>query len=115
MGDIFLMVFLIGIPIGFVMYSTGKVRALWLGCLFGMMAVLGGCEAYSKFVDPAHKTISQHFATLSPGSQIAIAVCLAIAWTGLLFHLLWPLIVKTFSKKNASDNASADSSKDNEA
>lgn len=99
MGDIFLIVFLIAIPIGFVLYSKGMTRVLWLGCLAGMVSVLGGCEAYCKFVDPAHLTLSQRFAAMDPANQIVIALLLFIGWGGLLLHLLWPLIKKNFAKK----------------
>lgn len=98
MGDIWLMVFLIGVPIGFVLYSHGKTRVFWLGCLIGMGAVLGGWEAYCKFVDLDHLTLSQRFAALPDPAAWAITVCMAIGWLGLLLHLNWKRITKLFTK-----------------
>lgn len=87
-GTIALIVFIVAIPAGFALYSRGMTRVLWLGCLIGMFGVLGGCEAYCKFVDPAHLTLSQRFYALDPGSAWAIIILLAIGWGGLLVHLI---------------------------
>ena len=98
MGDMLLIVFIVFFPIGFFLYSKGKTRLFWGGLTLGILALLGGCEFYASKIDPDHHTISQWFALLPAGSQIAIVVCLVIAWTGLMLHLLWPLIQKTFKK-----------------
>jgi hypothetical protein len=89
MGDIWLILFLVAIPGGFVLYSKGKTRVLWLGCLFGMVLVLGGCEAYCRFIDSDHLTLSQRFYALPDGSAWVITALLALGWVGLLLHLNW--------------------------
>ncbi len=100
MGDLWLIVFLIGVPIGFVLYAKGKTRIFWIVCLVGMVAVLGGCEAYVKLVDPDHLTLSQRFYALPDGSAWAITICMAIGWLGLLLHLNWARITKLFQTKS---------------
>lgn len=98
MGDVWLIVFLVGVPIGFVLYSKGKTRVFWLACLLGMVAVLGGCEAYVKFVDTDHLTLSQRFYALPDPAAWAITICMAIGWLGLLLHLNWHRIEKLWKK-----------------
>lgn len=101
MGDVWLLVFIVGVPLGFVLYTKGMTRVLWLGCLAGMVSVLGGCEAYCKFVDPARLTLSQRFYALPDGSAWAITLLMAIGWVGLLLHLNWKRITKLFTKKDS--------------
>lgn len=94
MGDVWLIVFILAIPGGFVLYSKGKTRILWLCTLVGMFAVLGGAEAYCKFVDPDHLTLSQRFYALPDASAWAITALLALGWLGLLLHLNWRRITQ---------------------
>lgn len=98
MSDVWLILFLVAIPAGFVLYSKGKTRIFWLVCLIGMVAVLGGCEAYCKFVDTDHMTLSQRFAALPDGSGWAITILMAIGWLGLLLHLNWRRIEKLWKR-----------------
>jgi UDP-N-acetylmuramyl pentapeptide phosphotransferase/UDP-N-acetylglucosamine-1-phosphate transferase len=99
-GDIWLIMFVVLIPVGFVIWSSGKTRVYWLICLAGMFAVLGGCEAYVRFVDVDHKTLSQRFYALPDLEAWLITGCLALGWLGLLLHLNWRRIVKLFQKKD---------------
>ena len=94
LGTIGLLAFCVFIPIGFLIFAAGKTRALWIGCLAGMFAVLGGCEAYSKFIDPAHLTLSQRFYELNPVAAWAIAGLMAFGWIGLLVHLITGNVAK---------------------
>ncbi|OQA55934.1 MAG: hypothetical protein BWY42_01269 [Candidatus Omnitrophica bacterium ADurb.Bin277] len=98
MGDVWLIIFLVAIPGGFVIWTTGKTRWLWLGCLFGMLAVLGGCEAYCKFVDVDHKTLSQRFYALPDVEAWLITIAMLIGWVALLLHLNWKRIKKLWEK-----------------
>ena len=100
MGDIWLILFILSIPGGFVLYSKGKTRILWLCTLAGMFAVLGGAEAYCKFIDSEHLTLSQRFAALPDGSASSITALLALGWIGLLLHLNWARVAKLFKKND---------------
>lgn len=89
MGDVFLIIFIIGIPAGFALYSKGKTRVLWLISLAGMGAVLGLAEYFCRYIDADHLTLSQRFYALPPASAWAIGICMLVGWLGLLAHLLY--------------------------
>jgi len=100
MGDVWLIVFVVALPGATLLWMKGKTRVLWLGCILGMMAVLGGCEAYCVFVDADHKTLSQRFYALPDLEAWLISGVWLVGWAGLLLHLNWKRLTgKTQPKK----------------
>lgn len=98
MSDLWLMIFLITLPGAAAIWMKGKTRWLWLGCILGMMALLGGCEAYCKFVDADHKTLSQRFYVLPDTEAWLISGAWLIGWGALILHLNWKRIKKLWEK-----------------
>lgn len=89
MGDMFLMIFLVGLPGAAIVWMAGKTRVSWIGCILGMMAWLGACEWFWRYVDSDKLTLSQRFYLLPPVEAWTIAAVWLIAWLGLLGHLLY--------------------------
>lgn len=89
MGTMFLLIFLIGLPGAAFLWMAKKTRVSWLVCILGMMAWLGVCEWFWRYVDVDHLTLSQRFYLLPPTEAWIIAVVWLTAWLGLLGHLLY--------------------------
>lgn len=101
MGDIWLIIFVVGLPGAAFIWMAGKTRVSWLVCILGMMAWLGVCEAFWKFVDIDHLTLSQRFYALPDTEAWLITGVWFISWNGLLLHLNWKRITKLFTKKDS--------------
>lgn len=89
MGDLLLIVFIVGLPTAAILWMSKKTRISWLACILGMMAWLGICEWFWRYVDSARLTLSQRFYLLPPTEAWLIAGVWLIAWLGLLGHLLY--------------------------
>ena len=101
-GDISLIAFLVLIPLGFVIWAKGKTRIYWVGCILGMYAVLGGCEAWCKLVDSDHRTLSQRFGDIPMFEAVMIVSFAIIGWLSLwVVHLLGRQIKKWWEQRKS--------------